>query len=361
MKKILLIFAVIVLLTSCGTIHYPYLVGTDDNDTQLLLQRGNYTLQLEEFDDDITVTVEGLDVGSKDLGAVYIGVENYSDEIYSFADKNIEIFGGNRDTGEWTSIGVWDANAYYDDIVKKEQKARALAILSFVVDVLSSSDGKSSGGSLVSAGLGTAAVISAGDAISSSYFTSSSWLKDNMLYSSAIRKGFTYSGIVLFDGRNDRGKAYPDYKIAFNNNDNETHEFVLQRSDRESVLNPWIDSPYKRVSINATYDPLNNTIGGFFIYNHPTSIDLYLGGGISIKENSLVGSVPLGVTIKAFPNTWLMVGGDILCGTTNDTALQAGVNVVTNRLSVIALAEYAFKAKRFGVTFGIGYAFIKRP
>ena len=360
MKRLLFILAVIVLFTSCGTIHYPYLVGTDDNDTQVLLQRGNYTLQLEEFDDDVTVTVEGLDIGSKDLGAVYIGIENDTDEIYAFADKNIEIFGGNRDTGEWTSLGLWDANAYYESVVKKEQKARALALISFVFDVLSSSDGNS-GGKLVSAGLNTAAAISVGDAISSSYFKSSSWLKENMLYSSAIRKYNAYSGIVLFSGRNYRDKAYPDFKIVFNNNDKEVHEFVLQRSDRESVLNPWIDSPWERFSLNVAYDPVNGTISSYGIFNHPTSIDLYMGGGVSVSDKEIVGSLPIGITIKAFPNTWIMVGGDILFGTINDTAIQAGVNIVTNRLSAFVLAEYAFRAKRFGVSFGIGYAFIKRP
>ena len=357
MKRIILILLALVLITSCSTVKRPYLIGTDDNDTEVYLQRGNYTLQQEKFDDDITVTVEGLDVGAKDVSGVYVGIENRGTDIYSFTDSSIEIFGGNRETGEWTSIGIWDANAYYDKVVKKEQRTRALAILTLVFDIFTStsSDSKSrSSLGVVSAGLQTATAVSAGDTISSSYFTSSSQLEKIMLYSSAVRENNTYSGLVVFNGRGDKNKAYPDYKIAFTKSEEEKHEFVLQRSDRESVINPWIDKAYSRFSFMPTYDVMNNAFGLTTVLNQPSGISLY--SGLAVCSDGL--SLPLGVTIKAFPNTWLMVGGNILLTGITEIAPQFGVNVITNRISAFVLAEYAFDHKRFGLTFGLGYAFI---
>lgn len=359
MKKILFIFVCALLITSCGTIKYPYLVGTDDNDTEVYQQRGDYTLQLENFDDNISVTVEGLDVGAKDVSAVYVGIENGSDELYNFVDSNIEIFGGNKDTGEWTSLGLWDADAYYEKVVIKEQKARALAILSLILRIFSDSSSgntKNSTG-VLSSGLGMAATASAGDAISSSYFGSSKWLKTFMLYSSQVRKNTTYSGVVVFDGRNGKKKAFPDYKVVFNNNGEDSHEFILQRSDRESVINPWLDKPFARMTWTLSFDPLHSGAGSMFIYNHPTSIGFYS----AMMFGKGIFTLPLGITYKPFSNTWLMAGGDIIFGKNgNDIAPQLGVNVVSNWISVFALAEYAFKIKQFGFTFGMGYAFTLR-
>lgn len=363
MKKILFIFAVLVLITSCTTVKYPYLVGTDDNDTEVYKQRGNYTLQLEKFDNSVTVTVEGLDIGEKDVTAVYVGIENESGDVYNFADSNIEIFGGNKDTGEWTSLGLWDANAYYEKVVLKEEKARALAILSVVLGVfssVSSDDSTRISTGIVSEGLGMAASASAGDAIASSYFSSSSWLKDNMLYSSAVRENKTYSGIVLFEGRKDSKKAFPDYKIAFKNNDTESHEFVLQRSDRASVINPWLDKPFKRSTFALAFNPLLKMNGLIYIYDHPASIGLYSGFMVDATMHANF-SWPLGVTFKPLPNTWLMAGGNIYFGNERQgIAPQLGVNVVTNWINAFVMADYNFKQKIFGLSFGFGYAFTHR-
>ncbi len=340
---------------SCKTVRTPYLVAVDDCNTEIYLDRG-YTVHLAD-DSGVAMTVEGLDVGVKDKGVVLVGFENSTESLYGFRDSNLEIFGGNYETGKWESLGTWDAEAFYDKVQSKADTAFAFQLLSIFVDVATkNSHGHGSSGSLIATGTRLAAAGATIDSVTESNLKSPKWLKENMLYSSTVRPHKDYYGVVLFDGRNQDKKPYPDFKLVYQKTDGSEQEFIFQRSDRESAMNPWIDKPRYRLSIAANVDLTRKGGGLMLINSHPAGLQVY--SGVSVDSTGL--TFPVGVTLKALSNTWLMAGFNFLLGSYGSSNIvpQIGVNIITNRLSVYALADYSLLDRKLGLNVGIGYAFI---
>lgn len=353
-----------VLLSSCTTIRDPYLISVKTDSNEVYNDRGGYTVQTIE-EEGLVVSMEGLDLGVKDKGVVLVELENKEDTSFNFVDTNMEIFGGNLDTGEWTSLGLWNAEEYYNDAKTKYDTARALRLFSLFVNVAASSTGNNSPGSAGSAIALGSDVAAFGSTYASEVATNGAnpeWLRENLLFSSQVRPNNDYSGVVFFDG-----KEYPDYKIAYTK-ENGTNEFLFQRSDREEILNPWLDRSRLRMSLGLNFKVTNGSKGvGFsFIIMHPTSLGAYMGGYFgkakiediegNISDHELI-SLPAGFTMKVLPHVWIMAGIDFSISNYASFGPQLGLNFAANMLDFYVLGSYNTKTKKVGIDLGFGFVF----
>ena len=109
MKKIFLILfsvSVVLLLAGCATSYDPVaLVGTEYAETGGL-----------------TVAAVGGYVNNGQ-GSVLISLVNKTDIPYSFQDSDVTVYSGDKATGTWNLVGVWNAEQYLSSL-RSSQKAK---------------------------------------------------------------------------------------------------------------------------------------------------------------------------------------------------------------------------------------------
>ena len=260
-----------------------------------------------------------------------------------------------------------------------------------------------------------------------------SFLENNLLFSSQIFATENYNGIFIVN--EEKG---PDYKVEIDLSQEEKFEFYFTRSDKDEILNPWKDKSHERHSLVAGISPTFKHFSAYYLWSQPKGIGLYTGfsfqkesGNIEVFGNTLGNSefsspkaydlgypnplggytifydwkfnydkssykydsfgMFLGMTIKTFPNTWLLAGagmeivkgqcyegdlyykynGDYSHSATNWTyykhcwlksdsldllfSPQIGMNFITNCLDIGAMVTFPINGK---ISFDIllGYA-----
>ena len=373
-------------------------------------------------------------------------ITNYSSNDYLFKENCISVYQGVYENNNWERIEYVPASIYFE---QEKRSARAEEIATAIALGISAA---SAGYSTVT-GTGysrgyrytyTAKVYSPADAAIAT--TNSmialdnlqqnnqeylSYLENNLLFDSLIPANDNYNGIFVVDE-----KKGPDYKVVFEFSPTEQFVFYFTRSDKDEILNPWKDKSRSRHSVIVGVSPLFNHFSAYYLWSRPKGVGLYAGlsyryegAGISpfsevydvdriegynlhyadpenvgyynydwkfdyteTRYNSL--GMNLGLTIKTFPNTWLLLGAgvdlkshlyykgklyykvdtysrhdktytyynDCWLEDTNPTdgcimfTPHIGVNFITNKLDVGAMFSYSIKGHMsFDIMAGIAF------
>lgn len=352
MKKALLLLLTVVLAVSCNSTVSPSLVVIEDETLEAVIKK-----EKKEFDDGISVTVEGIDIDREEIAGVFISIENNSGKKYEFNESDIVIFGGDCTSGEWTEIGEWNSGEYLT--YAEERHAEDQLWFRKTLDSLtgSASDDKALTSTKTLTATRSYLESNSAEKISSSFITDPVWLADVILYSKEIGNESTYSGLVLFNSQNENKKTYLDIKIVYTHGD-ESREFMLIRSDKKNILNPWLDSPYAKMTVAAVYGITAKNYGIKTIHTNPKWSQLY--HGVAFSQNYI--GFQIGLTRKVFPYTWLLCGLDFVLNSQygSDIAPQVGAAFVVNNITLFTLGEYGLNSRKMGVEVGAGYAFTIR-
>ena len=376
-------------------------------------------------------------------------ITNYSENGYLFKESCISVYQGIYEHNNWEKIEYIPATEYFE---KEKTAAKTEEVLSAVVLGLSAvgagySRIKGTGYvnghrytyttkvySPADATIATANSYVALDNLQQNNQEYLTYLESNLLFDSLIQKNENYNGIFVVD--EEKG---PDYKVIFEISSSEKFEFCFTRSDKDEILNPWKDKKRDRHSIIAAVSPTLNHFGAYYLWSRPKGIGIY--GGMTFQKKSsgikTFGDIsfgtfdnpepigfgypdPLntsygtfydwkfdydkssynydsfgmfaGLTIKTFPNTWILAGigmdtvfaeyyeGDLYykynrdykTATTSWTyynhcwlkdnpfsikfAPQIGINFITNHLDIGCIATIPIKGK-FSIDITAGIAF----
>lgn len=249
--------------------------------------------------------VAGLDTDNGDNRIVF-SIFNGSTSSYSFRDSQISIYGGNAEKNEWKYIQKWNAVEFYDKTKKQAEREQMEAAILGALSVINASMGTTTK-SNVSTPHGTAVVTtrsySASDialtAMASSIYSQNlaqvnksnlNYLKENLLYSSTISPGESYSGIIYFPG----DRKYVDYKIVFEDSEGK-EEFIFTKSIRDEILHPWTTDTSRNLSgVTFNFSPISDRLGLYLYWLPPKEVGFYTGFSIygykSINSNTVNGS-----------------------------------------------------------------------
>lgn len=444
MKKIGLLLFISFFLTSIYAYDFS-LTGVKNEKNEVNIYRGKSIQTISDSNFLISMLAEKNDHGIQ----FSTSITNYSGDNYFFDENCISVYQGNVDENNWTKIEYIPASIFFKN---EKRGARINEIFSAIALGLSAAG---AGYSTIN-GSGyvngyrynyTARVYSPAEAAiatTNSYIALDNlqqrnqdyltFLENNLLYSSQIPASDNYNGIFFVDE-----KKGPDYKVVMEFSPTEVFEFFFTRSDKDEILNPWKDKSHSRHSVIAGVSPMLNHFSAYYLWSQPKGVGFY--GGMSFQEDSIglntFGDIsfgtfenpepigfgypdPLhkgyttfydwkfnydkssykydsygisgGVTIKTFPNTWLLIGigidfvlkeyyeGDLYYKYNGDYknpasswtfynhcwledysvarkfAPQIGVNFITNHLDIGAMFTYPITGKlNFDIM--IGYAF----
>lgn len=348
--------------------------------------------------------MQGTRVSTK-TAAITVDVRNKTEERINLYDTDFEIFRGNLDENKWTSYDIWDAEEYYLDAKKKYDTAGVLRVLETIGDIFlifssrSSDRGTRSTGLLLEGGTDIASGVATVSAINATNGKSPQWLSENLLYPSTIRAKDSYQGVMMFPmGKN---KNNIDMKIVYKGGTDEEKTFLFQRTDREEILNPWLDSRFKRkLTLGFAVDPFSQSVSLPIILSYPKGIGFYSGvnykssnpknseninyGTPYIPTNNYLDGQYLGlyggISLKVAPYTWLLGGVDMVIDNSKLIvevpgapssqqyyvydyngkgmfAPQIGVNCIFNFIDVFAILEYNTKLNKLRTFIGGGIAF----
>lgn len=301
---------------------------------------------------------------------VTVGISNPTDENKTFRDNDIEIYRGNYQKNEWESLGHWSATNYYQNAYDEAKTEEVLATIAGVFSVLDAATGTTArtnvytpyGNAYVTTrvyspamtGLTALAASSYIDAVEATNQATLQNLSDTLLYSSDIPAKSNYIGNLYIEADN----VSPDYKLSVALPTGVSQDFIFSRSDRDSVINPWMDQTRIRHSIvfshaipqdrfALTYfwskkngigfytglsffnifksDNINKAPGYYYDYmygwdnfNFHIDPDLtdkvtYYDGHAQFLNDEITVSMgfPVGMTYRVFSNSWLTAGAEI--------------------------------------------------
>lgn len=401
-KVLLTLMVAVMLLVSCATVEVPKIVSVDTEENEVFSSRGVDYQVIE--DDSIEMAMQGTRVTTK-TAAITVDVRNKTEERVNLYDTDFEIFRGNMDENRWTSYDIWDAEAYYLDAKKKYDTAGVLRVLETIGDIFfffssSSRDSETRAtGALLESGTDIASGIATVSAINATNGKSPKWLSENLLYPATIRARDSYQGVMMFPM--GKKKDNIDMKIVYKGGTDEEKSFIFQRTDRAEVLNPWLDSRFRRkLTLGFGYDPFSQTMSFPMILSYPKGIGFYMGANFktsnpqnakyatydmpyTLTNEYIDGSyagVYAGISLKVAPYTWLLGGVDLLVtnpmrvvevpGSSSSQiyyrydrsgkgmfAPQIGVNCIFNFIDVFAILEYNTVLKKLRTFIGGGIAF----
>lgn len=289
MKKIvfmLMSLPLLVMICSCTSSYYLYTSSVSKNE--ILIDRGDEYQVAESNSVGLTFMVTGLDTDNGDNRIIF-AIMNNSDSTYTFRDSQISIYGGNAEKNEWKHIQNWDAAAFYNKVKREAEEELLASRIVGALSVLNASMGSKSQSTVVTP-YGNAVISTrsynpadiALTAMASSIYTKNlaevnksnlAYLKDNLLYSSQITSGETYSGIIYFPG----DRKYADYKVVFEDSMGK-EEFLFAKSIRKEILHPWTtDTSRDLHAVTFNYSPFSDRIGINYCYLPPKLIGLYSG------------------------------------------------------------------------------------
>lgn len=288
MKKLLILIALLIvaIICSCSSSYYLYTSPETKND--IIIDRGDEYQVAESNGDNLSFMVAGLDTDNGDNRIVF-SIFNGSTSSYSFRDSQISIYGGNAEKNEWKYIQKWNAVEFYDKTKKQAEREQMEAAILGALSVINASLGTTSK-SNVSTPYGSAVVTtqlySASDvaltAMASSIYSQNlaqvnksnlNYLKENLLYSSTINPGESYSGIIYFPG----DRKYVDYKIVFEDSERKK-EFIFTKSIREEILHPWTtDTSRDLNAITLNLSPFSDRVTLNYYWLPPKGVGFYAG------------------------------------------------------------------------------------
>ena len=289
MRKTLLLLIAILLLTvicSCSSSYYLYTSPEAKND--VFIDRGDEYQVAGSKGEKLTFMAAGLDTDNGDNRIIF-AILNDSESSYSFRDSQISIYGGNAEKNKWDYIQKWSAAEFYDKTKRQAETERMVAAIAGALSVASAAMGSTSQ-STVYTPYGSAVVTtrsySASDvaltAMAASIYNRNleqatkanlSYLKENLLYSSTIGAGETYSGLIYFPG----DRKYADYKIVFEDSAGK-EEFIFTKSIREEIIHPWTTDTSRHLNaITVNLSPMYEKIGLYYYWLPPKGVGIYTG------------------------------------------------------------------------------------
>ena len=300
MKKIHLLLTALFLLAmlcSCSSTYYLY--SSPETKNEVVSDRGDEYQVAESDENNLTFMAAGLDTDNGDNRIVF-AIMNGSSSTYPFSDSQITIFGGNAETDEWNYIQNWDAAGFYDRTVAQAEAEQTAAAILGVLSVVDAAFGSSSY-STVYTPYGPAVFTTRSNTVSDVVLTAMAasiynmelaiatkenlaYLKENLLFSSAIEAGKTYSGLIYFPG----DRVYADYKIAFEDPAG-VEEFIFAKSNREEILHPWTaDATRVLNAVTLNFSPFSDRLGLYYHWLPPRGVGFYTGLSFyGFKERNL--------------------------------------------------------------------------
>ena len=231
-RKLVVFLSIIlvVILSSCQSVPDD-LVVMDTSDVELSFSRGSVVATITNNDIEYQIVGNNVEDGE---GSLMISITNNSDKPYDFKDSDVVIFGGKHKWGLWKTLETWDAKAYYNAAVQDRRSGVFWASIAGVmmrVDAILGivADRHYSGHPYYSAGDGLVASMvlsrAALDSVKSNSDEYLKYLESNLLFSSTIAPGETYSGWVFFEAL-----KYDFYKIEITSGKKKkTLNVVMQR------------------------------------------------------------------------------------------------------------------------------------
>lgn len=288
MKKIALLIAFLLLIVFCSCSSSYYLYTSPETKNDIIIDRGNEYQIAISAEDNLTFIVEGLDTDNGDNRIIF-SIFNGSTSSYSFKDSQISIYGGNAESNEWSFIQKWNATEFYDKTKQQSEREQIWADVAGAISVASAALGSASTSS-ISSSYGNAVITTrsynASDvaltAMSASIYSQNllqankanlKYLKENLLYSSTIKPGESYLGIIYFPG----DRKYADYKIVFEKYTGK-EEFIFSKSIRKEILHPWTtDSSRDLNAITLNFSPFSDRLGLYYYWLPPKGVGIYTG------------------------------------------------------------------------------------
>lgn len=290
MKKLVgfvsLLTVVLISLVSCTTSFG--LIAVDTPENTITVERGKVYQSV--VDDDVALILHGKDVYDDNKVSVIVGLSNLTNKTYEFNDSQIEIYTGNVDDNHWEKAGNWDAQSYYQQARKEAGARKFWTGFANAMYVASAALGSTSNSTVYSPGSGyqtistrtynPANVAITGmlasqemDRVVSSNELTLSFLQQNLLYDTQVDPYKNYFGLLLFPV----DKNAPDYKLSFRDHSNKTMEFFFSRTDREEIINPWLDKSKSRHSVLFSHAIGKDKMSLTYSYSKPTGIGWYTG------------------------------------------------------------------------------------
>ena len=228
--KALAILCAVGLLTSCATSSNLVSVPTSYND---VFAEDGESMQVVE-DERYLISAEGLSIDDG-IATFIVSIGNKGDYSYRFHEDAMEFYGGNRETGEWWSLGTWSADEYYRYVNSSSSDSAAplfaflvgVGVLGTMMDIYDGDAYFDLGVALFTTWLLSAALDSGYDDDYYTYYTGD----DNLLRDRTIYSHEVYRGVVAC-----RAGEYPDYMIRLHLDGGRPYELVFQRHDRERYL-----------------------------------------------------------------------------------------------------------------------------
>lgn len=310
MKKLYIIIVCILINLSISANEYTLCgIKTEKNEVNIYRGKSMQTIKNEEFLISMFAkkTTNGIQFSTS--------ITNCSNQEVFFDENSITVYHGLYETDMWKPIDYEPATNFY---LREKENIKASEFISAVSLGLSSvSAGYSSisGTGFVNGNKYdyTAKVYNSTDAIISmtnSYIALDNlqkqnknyidFLEENLLFSSVIPISEIYNGVFYVD--EEKG---PDYKVVINFSD-ENFIFYFSRSDKDEVLNPWKDKSYPRNSLIFGLSPKINHFSFYYLWSKPKGVGIYTG--ISYQNDgklisNLLGDVYSGNDI-AYPKSY---------------------------------------------------------
>lgn len=360
------IVATTMILSSCTSTFEFENVKTPDS--ALSINRGNSFQTIENHD--IEMSLHGKAVEEENEACIVANITNKSkSRTYHFEDSNIAIYEGNVDKDDWNKIENWDANSYYKDVKKNAKTSEFFQSLSGVLSVANvRSDANS-----------TSSNTTYTDVLLTSFVEDQkmrnlvdanqheiSFLENNLMFSSDIKAGETYSGVLLFPVNND----YPDYKVTYADNSSDPLNFYFNRSDRVEVLNPWLDQKGSRVGVVVEHSHFRDATSLVMYYCNDLTLGYYVGADYYSVGKDISDLEPtdkpkftgfgycVGGNVKVASHTWLLMGIDMVVG----HSVVSLDNSVSSNLNYTETTDYAYSDTEYDFGFQLGlnaiYSFI---
>ena len=174
-----------------------------------------------------------------------------------------------------------------------------------------------------------------------------------LLTSTTIQGGDDIGGIVSFNKIN---KA-PDYKIVFTNSSTKkSSEILFARSDREEILNPWLD---KQRTIFTLMGKHTFGLGRYTLEMDLLSSKLFgLNTGFSYYRGTKAMGINIGFNLKSAEYTWVYCNGELVLEDDSISVLpQFGIQFAVNNLTFSGGAAYNILKEKWYAEGALGFAF----
>ncbi len=380
---VLVVFCAL-LLCSCATVYEPSLIVAPADNGDKAQGAGN----IAALTDDNLQMVAASSYFDGSNADFLVSFATTDDSTAYIDEHDVAIYGGNFQTGKWELIDNWDSLGYM-----KATKARAttgivlagvigtIAVLDAILNPDSDTDlyldfGYSYhryphysgyyGFSFYSDDPGVKATFLALDTIETTIVLGQlasmerAELAETMLVSGTASKQQSNSGLVRFN----RLPKYPDYKLVYNNGE-QNMEFRFSRSDREEIVNPWKEKSGAIYTLNYNYTIATRRNNVSFAYLAPQYAGFFCGVSFfpPFDTNKQLGKIggSFGINWKILPFFWLQGGMEVqqLQGAEEnyDFLGLLGIEYCIYHNSLYAGLVYSTEEKAWYGEVGLGFAF----